>query len=215
MTRGALEHYPYVPACRRWVVPNPVVLPPGVTADRRGTRLVAVGRLVPQKGFDLLLEAFARIAATHRDWHLTIWGEGPERPALVAQRDALGLKDRVTLPGTSSTPGEWLTTADAFVLSSRYEGWGNVLAEAMAAGLPVVSFDCPFGPGDMITDGVDGLLVPDGDVDGLSAALSRLMSDGALRERLGEAARQSSRRHSGARIMTLWDGIIRQATKDE
>ena len=90
-----------------------------------------------------------------------------------------------------------------------------MLAEAMAAGLPVVSFDCPFGPGDMITDGVDGLLVPDGDVDGLSAALSRLMSDGALRERLGEAARQSSRRHSGARIMTLWDGIIRQATKDE
>ncbi|MDZ5697964.1 glycosyltransferase family 4 protein [Chelativorans sp. M5D2P16] len=214
MTRGALELFPCVPRERRWVVPNPVVLPSGVTACRSGGILVAVGRLVPQKGFDLLLEAFARIAAKHDNWHLTIWGEGPERPRLTAQRDALGLKGRVALPGVSSTPGQWLAAADAFVLSSRYEGWGNVLAEAMAAGLPSVSFDCPFGPEDMITDSVNGLLVPDGDVDALSTALSRLLSDEVLRKRLGEAARLSARRFSGERIMALWDDIVDCAVRE-
>ena len=87
-------------------------------------------------------------------------GRGTGTSSLVRLRVAVGLKDRVLLPGISERPGGWIEEADAFVLSSRYEGWGNVLLEAMASGLPVVSFDCHWGPSEMIQDGVDGLLVP-------------------------------------------------------
>ena len=86
---------------------------------------------------------------------------------LEAQRDRLGLEGRVEMPGVTAEPGAWIETADVFVLSSRYEGWGIVLLEAMTAGLPVVSFDCEWGPRDMVTDGHDGLLVKDGDVEHL------------------------------------------------
>ncbi|NJM31140.1 MAG: glycosyltransferase family 4 protein, partial [Rhizobiales bacterium] len=154
MTRGALEFIPEALRQRGWVIPNPVIHP-SVPARRPGKGvLTAVGRLVPQKGFDILLSAFAEIAPAFPEWKLVIWGDGPERANLEQIRDRLDLGRRVELPGLSARPGSWMETADAFVLSSRFEGWGNVLTEAMAAGLPVVSFDCPWGPRDMIEDGV-------------------------------------------------------------
>src|SRR3546814_10544152 len=104
--------------------------------------MAAVGRLVPQKGFDRLLDAFSRIATDHPDWTLVIWGEGPDRAALEEQRRRLGLDGRVEMPGVSKQPGVWIEQSDLFILSSRFEGWGLVLGEAMAAGLPVISFDC-------------------------------------------------------------------------
>ena len=108
----------------------------------------------------------------------------------------------------SERPGLWIETADAFVLSSRYEGWGIVLLEAMAAGLPVVSFDCRFGPSEMITHEEDGLLVPNGDIKALSEALSQLMDNEALRRSLGEAAAKSACRFSRERVMAGWDEVV-------
>lgn len=211
MTNGAMDLFPRRQRPRSWVIPNEANLPVDLHL-RRGQRiLAAVGRLVPQKGFDLLLEAFARIARAHPDWTLVIWGEGPERAALERQRCALALDSRVQFPGVSERPGGWIETADAFVLSSRYEGWGIVLVEAMAAGLPVVSFDCRFGPSDMVTHEEDGLLVPNGDVEALSTELSRLMGNEALCISLGQAAAKSARRFSRERVMARWDEVVSSA----
>jgi glycosyltransferase involved in cell wall biosynthesis len=210
MTEGARNYFPARVRARTWVIPNPVDRPTCFEPRREGRTLAAVGRLVPQKGFDLLLEAFAAVAPKHPEWKLLIWGEGPERAALEAQRDRLGLAGRVLMPGVSSAPGSWVGSADLFVLSSRYEGWGIVLLEAMAAGLPVVSFDCQWGPREMINDGLDGLIVPREDCPALASTLDRLMADAALRERIGAAAALSSRRFEPASILAQWEGVARE-----
>ncbi|MCA1369671.1 glycosyltransferase family 4 protein [Bradyrhizobium sp. BRP14] len=207
MTQGALDHFS--PKIRRIgrVIANPVDLPTD-WRDRRGKNiLAAVGRLTRQKGFDLLLEAFSKIASTYPEWQLVIWGEGDERRSLEALRDALGLQKRVDMPGVTERPGLWIETADVFVLSSRYEGWGIVLLEAMAAGLPVVSFECEWGPSVMITHESDGILVPSEDVEALAKALDRVLADRELRERLGARAEVSAQRYMPERILSEWDAL--------
>jgi glycosyltransferase involved in cell wall biosynthesis len=211
MTEGALGFFPPEMRERGRVIPNPVDLPANWRERRGGNVLAAVGRLVPQKGFDLLLQAFAEIAPRFSGWTLVIWGEGEERARLERQRDSLGLRDRVRFPGVSERPGVWVETADAFVLSSRYEGWGIVLLEAMAAGLPVVSFDCEWGPRDMVEDGVDGLLVPREDVTALARALAAVLGDPTLRARLGTTARASAQRFTPDKVAARWDEVVQDA----
>jgi glycosyltransferase involved in cell wall biosynthesis len=211
-SRGVLDSFPPRLRARGRVIPNPVDLTPAAT-PRRGTgRLVAVGRLVHQKGFDLLLQAFAAIAAAHPEWTLTIWGEGEQRAALEALCAHLALVGRVQLPGLTERPGQWVEEADVFVLSSRYESFGNVITEAMVAGLPVIAFDCPWGPRDILRDGEDGLLVPPEDVDALAAAMRRLIVDADLRRRLGAAAAHNVRRFARDAIIAEWDALVAEAT---
>jgi glycosyltransferase involved in cell wall biosynthesis len=213
MTKRAIDAIPANIRPVTSVIPNPVVLPEGWQVRRGSKRLVAVGRLVEQKGFDLLIEAFSRIAKELPDWRLVIWGEGPLRMDLERQRDKLGLGSRVSLPGVTTRPGLWVEDADVFVLSSRFEGWGIALTEAMAAGLPAVSFDCPFGPAEMITSGVDGILVPPEDVSALAEVLRTVMSDAAMRERLGNAGRESSRRFQAANVLAAWDDVVAETCR--
>ncbi|WP_246105260.1 glycosyltransferase family 4 protein [Rhodoligotrophos appendicifer] len=213
MTHGAMESFPPKQRRRSWVIPNQVNVPSDIVPKRSGRIIAAVGRLVPQKGFDLLLEAFGQVAPYHPKWSLTIWGEGPERINLTMLRDELGLSDRVRFAGVSERPGSWLETADVFVLSSRYEGWGIVLMEAMAAGLPVVSFDCKFGPREMISHGEDGLLVPAGNVTALAASLSHLLGDESLRRNLGMQAALSAKRFSSDTVMSAWDKVVDDAVR--
>jgi glycosyltransferase involved in cell wall biosynthesis len=209
MTRGAGSYFEAAPGRLDLVIPNHARFPEEARAfDPSGRHLVAVGRLVDQKGFDLLLQAFASLAPQFPDWRLTIWGEGPLRGALEAQRSALGLDDRVGLPGVTTEPGGWTADADIFVISSRYEGWGLVVGEAMAAGIPTVAFDCPWGPGEMIVDGRTGMLAPDQDVPGLTAALARLMADASLRKTVGEAGRESMKRFLPDAILEQWDDLV-------
>ncbi|MCF3641696.1 glycosyltransferase family 4 protein [Rhizobium sp. TRM95111] len=214
MTEGALAYFSPAMRRRSWVIPNAVDLPQGWSNRRGGNLLAAVGRLTHQKGFDLLLEAFAKIHRSFPEWKLVIWGEGEDRAKLEEKRRDLGLDERVDLPGITKAPGQWVETADVFVLSSRYEGWGIVLLEAMAASLPVVSFDCEWGPRSMVTDGVDGLLVPNGDVEALAGALTSMLSDAKLRERLGARAAASAERYTPKRVLAEWDAVIRQALDD-
>ncbi|BDU70056.1 glycosyl transferase [Geothrix oryzae] len=197
---------------RSRVIPNPVICAPvhAVPADtaRTGRTLVAVGRLVPQKGFDMLLKAFARLTPEHPDWKLVIWGEGPERPVLEQLRTELGLEECSTLPGNHPRIYEALAESDLFVLSSRFEGFPNALCEAMATGLPVVSFDCPSGPAQIIRPGLDGFLIPLGDQEALVQALGRLMADASLRASMGARAREVVDRFSLGQILGLWEACI-------
>ncbi|MBB4186305.1 glycosyltransferase family 4 protein [Sinorhizobium terangae] len=213
MTQGALDHFPARIRRNGWVIANFVDLPNGWQKRRGKNILTAVGRLTRQKGFDLLLEAFSKVAASHPEWKLVIWGEGDQRRSLEALRDALGLQERVEMPGLTKRPGLWIENADVFVLSSRYEGWGIVLLEAMAAGLPVVSYECDWGPRAMITHGSDGILVPREDVEALAESLERVMADRDLRERLGARAEASAKKYMPEQILAKWDGLVSCALK--
>ena len=186
-------------------IPNPVTELDGGVADGSAKVVVAAGRLNTQKGFDLLVEAWRPVATRHPDWTLRIYGSGPERAAL--ERAAAGLP--VELPGRTDALGAAMAAGSLFALSSRWEGFGLVLVEAMGKGLPVVSFDCPRGPSDIVSPGEDGLLVPPEDVPGLTAALLELIEDPPRRARMAAAARETARRYEPAAVVPHWDALLR------
>lgn len=206
----------FVPPQSVHVIPNPIsALPeevPVEPASARGSRCIsALGRLVPQKGFDNLLQAFAHCAEKHADWSLTIIGEGPDRTRLEALSAQLGIGDRVSMIGRLSNPFPILRQTDLFVLSSRYEGFPMALVEAMACRLPVISTNCPSGPRDIIRDGVDGILVPPDDVPALAHAMDCLMENPQERQRLSMRAAEVLERFGTERIMALWDDLVTHA----
>jgi glycosyltransferase involved in cell wall biosynthesis len=204
---------------------NPVVLPlpvgggvlvpdEWVSASRQ--IIVAAGRLGEEKGFNQLIEAFANLADSCPNWDLVILGEGELRNSLQEMRTERGLEERVHLPGQAGNLGDWYKRADLYVLSSRYEGFPNTLLEAMAHGLPVVSYDCKAGPRDIISNGFDGILVPpESGVAGLTEALGKLMKNAALREQMGKAAVDVGVRYSIERICKSWFDVLGIGVSDD
>lgn len=154
-------------------------------------QIIAIGRLAPQKGFDLLIDAFKLSGLAEIGWRLSILGEGAERRPLESLIAKNGLSGSVVLPGHQTEVGSYLAGASMFVLSSRYEGFPNALLEAMQAGCACISFACPSGPRDLIETMRTGLLVPVGDVEALANGMRRLAEDAPLRHRLGQAAQLS------------------------
>lgn len=211
------RHVRVIPNAATWPLPAqaPHLPLPSGSGERR--LLLAVGRLHAQKGFDILIPAFGRLARDLPDWHLVILGEGPDRKALEEQIAAIGLTDRVSLPGRAGNVAQWYEAADLYVMSSRFEGFPNTLAEAMAYGLPAVSFDCDTGPRDIIRHEVDGLLVPAGDAAALEAALRRLIVDPALRKRFAARAPEVRERFSLTSVSAQWEQLFRdmQAALDD
>lgn len=206
------------PGARVHVIANPLVYPlpqsqPRVDPDHivghARPLALAVGRLEKQKGFDLLIAAFQRLSRKYSTWDLAILGEGIERPQLERYIESLGLTDRIFFAGRAGNLADWYTRADFYVMSSRFEGFPNTLLEAMAYGLPAVSFDCQAGPRDIIRDGVDGLLVaPDAGVSGLSAAMERLMGNGELRRQMSDEAVSVRERFALEQIAAQWDVVL-------
>jgi GalNAc-alpha-(1->4)-GalNAc-alpha-(1->3)-diNAcBac-PP-undecaprenol alpha-1,4-N-acetyl-D-galactosaminyltransferase len=197
-----------------YVIPNAVDAPTGDWPARElrqstgSLQLAAIGRLAPQKGFDLLIDAFARAAEDKPNWSLCILGEGPERRRLEHQIHERGLDGRVRLCGWVPDPAAVLYNCDAFVLSSRFEGFPNALLEAMALGLPSIAVDCPSGPAGIIRHEVDGVLVPLGDVPALTAAIRRLLLDDQLRGRLGAEAARVVDRFGSERYFARWEAVL-------
>ncbi|GII62239.1 hypothetical protein Skr01_23240 [Sphaerisporangium krabiense] len=191
-------------------IPNAVEAGDGRHSSGRNPVVAAAGRLVAQKGFDMLIPAFAQVARRHPEWRLRVFGTGPKKAALAALIEEHGLGDHVTLMGRSTTLQDELADASVYALSSRFEGLPMVMIEAMTHALPVVAFDCPTGPADVLTHGRDGLLVPPGDVDALAAALDRLVADRDLRVRMGAAAAATAADYAPEVVMPLWEHLFEE-----
>lgn len=170
--------------------------------------IIAMGRLALEKGFDELIDAFSMISDRYPDWQLKILGEGPCRKPLEKQIAALNLTHRVELPGAIMNPDDYLKNAAFLVLSSHFEGFPNALCEAMALGIPCISYDCQFGPASLIESGVNGLLVEPRNKRKLSVAMERLIQNPEERKRLGENALLIRERLSLDKILTQWDHVL-------
>ena len=193
------------------VIPNGIGST-GLTGGPREPTVVGIGRLVPQKGFDILLKAFAHAIRLDPNWRLVLFGDGPERERLLALAEHLKIRDRVSFPGIVRDVQKELVKASIFVLSSRFEGFPNALLEAMSAGCGVISTDCPSGPAEILRSGVDGLLVPPNDAEALGAALSVLMHDPESRQKFGVRAREVTHRFSLTTEFESWDRILDQSS---
>jgi len=196
------------PGANLAVIPNGVPAAAGGRASLESPTIVAVGRLTHQKGFERLVEAFAEVAPVHPRWRLRICGAGPRRARLEQQIADLGLEGVVTLPGQLQQVERELHDASIFALSSRFEGLPMALIEAMSVGLPVVAFDCPTGPREVIEHGRSGLLVPEGDVSALALALLELIEDEPRRRALADGALARSRDFAIDAIAPRWSELI-------
>ncbi|MEV5328085.1 glycosyltransferase family 4 protein [Nonomuraea sp. NPDC052634] len=199
------ELVPGTPVVR---IPNAVSMDRRKHSDQSNPVVIAVGRLVPQKGFDMLIPAFAAAAAEHPGWKLRIFGTGPSKERLQERIDETGMRDRIKLMGRSNRIHEELAKASIYALSSRIEGLPMAMIEAMGHALPIVAFDCPTGPADVLTPGKDGILVPPRDVDALARSLSQVMGDRDLRLRLGAAAAETAHGYTPEVVMPLWEKLF-------
>ncbi len=201
------------------IIANPVPASPTRAKPDRPNgkgrlRLIAVGRFEPHKGFDRLIEAFARIAPSQPEWDLVILGEGPARASLEERVRQLGLERRIYLPGVVKDVFRELAASHLMAFPSRYEGFPNALAEGLAAGLPAIGQAGVSGVEDLIIDGKTGMLVdPRGDTEAWANALSALMGDAARRAELGVAARKHAAQWAPDKILGLWEAVLVEAAE--
>jgi glycosyltransferase involved in cell wall biosynthesis len=198
------------PGVRVTCIPNGVSDGGDVRSSNHNKVVIAAGRLAPQKGFDRLIPAWAQVARRHIDWELKIFGGGKLQGELEQQIDELGLRGSARLMGYTDKLPQAMAEASFYVMSSRFEGFPMVLLEAMRCGLPIVSYDCPNGPRDLITHGRDGFLVPNGDVDGLAAAMIEMIELGDARRSFGEAALQKSKQYEMPAIARRWEELLEE-----
>lgn len=193
-----------------YCVPNPLTCYPEKVKEhnRSHHRMICAGRLNPQKGFDLLIDAFTLVADKCPDWHIDIFGSGDEEEFLRQKLRDNQLEERIFIyPATDNIYLEF-QSSDFFVFSSRFEGWGLVLVEAMACGIPPVSFRCKYGPEDIITDGKDGLLAKDGDIYDLSDKILWMINHPKERIEMGQRARTSALRFNKEIVVQRWIEIF-------
>ena len=207
---------------KRAVIYNPIIIqnneardPLPLDVDFTKNWIVSMGRLNEQKGFDLLLKAFQKVAFEHPNWQLLILGKGELREQLEQIRDNLRLSGRVVFTGALENPFYVLKKAKLFVMASRHEGFPLALGEALACGLPVISTDCPSGPKEMIRHNVDGLLVANHDVSALATAIESLISNEQERQRLATKAPEVIERFGIDKIVKEWETLIQKLVAEK
>lgn len=196
------------------VIPNAAMHVSDAYSDVMNKRVIAVGRLDYQKGFDRLIQAWQLVQHTGKftDWKLDIFGQGEWQEMLQQMIDKAGLQDSLQIHQTTKQIGEEYVKSDLLVMSSNYEGFPMVMIEAMACGLPVVSFDYKCGPKDIIQTGINGLLVPNGDIQALAYAMMVMMSDEAYRKMLSQNARKVVDTYSEQAVMSQWIRLFTSIT---
>lgn len=196
------------------VIPNAAMHVSDAYSDVMNKRVIAVGRLDYQKGFDRLIQAWELVQYTGKftDWKLDIFGQGEWREMLQQMIDKAELQDTVRLNKPTKQIGEEYVKSDLLVMSSNYEGFPMVMIEAMACGLPVVSFDYKCGPKDIIQTGINGLLVPNGDIQALADAMMKVMEDEAYRKMLSLNARKVVDTYSEQAVMAQWIRLFTSIT---
>jgi len=209
-----VEHYPAYLRSRMVVIPNPVFAAERhaePAASKTQHTLLSVGRLSYQKNYSALIRAFAGVAGAFPDWRLRIVGEGEERPALETLVAELEMQDRVSMPGASRDIAPEYRAADLFCLSSRWEGFPNTLAEAMAHGLPVIAFAGCAGPGELIEPGQNGLLAEgNGNPNALAATLTALMGNAEVRGHMGSRATELVGKYEPNKLYDRWERLFRR-----
>lgn len=198
-------HFPRNPRYR--VMPNPLTIPyePEKNDDARRQKIVlSAGRLATEKNFPGLIRAWAQVAPQAPGWKLRILGQGSEKQHILAEAQRLGVADSVELPGPSTQVASEMRQASIFALASHVEGWALVLTEAAACGLPLVSYDTPYGPSDIITDGHNGILVTYDDEPAMAAALLRLIRNKDERQAMGRQASIMAQQYLPATIARRW-----------
>lgn len=196
------------------VIPNPMSFVSSSFSTCINHDVIAAGRYVYQKGFDMLISAWQEVTSMYPDWKLHIWGEGMLRDQLQKQIDAASIGNTCFLEGRSDDIAEKYVESSIFVLSSRFEGFGMVLIEAMACGIPVVSFTCPCGPRDIIQDGVNGLWVENGNVHELSRKIIYLIEHEDLRRRMGQNSAESISPYQIEKIALQWKELFEKLHKE-
>lgn len=197
------------------VIPNASLFMSERYSDLSTKRVIAVGRLDYQKGFDRLIKAWDIISHTGRfhDWRLDIYGQGEWYEMLQAMIEERGLNNSVALNKPTNNIGEEYVNSSLIVMSSNYEGFGMVLVEAMSCGVPAVAFDCQCGPKDIVRHGERGLIVENGDIEGLADAMMKIMGDEGLRKRMGENAKKVVETYSEERVMGLWVNLFEEISR--
>ena len=197
------------------VIYNPLNTRPLRCSSLTDRKVVAIGRLTKQKNFPSLIRSYAVVANRFPDWNLDIYGDGSEKQFLTRLVSDLSMNDSIHLCGSTSDAFEALLQASVFVLSSRFEGMPNAMLEAISCGIPVVSYSCPCGPKDIITDGVNGFLVPEGDEQMMAERICWLIEHEEERKRMGRAAFERSKDFSIERIVQMWMSLFEELIIDK
>ncbi|CUP95768.1 glycosyl transferase family protein [Bacteroides thetaiotaomicron] len=196
------------------VIPNSLPFYPEASSTCETKKIISVGRLDEQKGYDMLIDAWETVHKQHPDWKIIIYGNGELHDILKYAIIQKHLEDSFILHEPVKDIMNQYLDSSIYVMSSRFEGFGMVLAEAMACGVPCISFDCPYGPSDIIKDYVDGLMVENGNVVQLAQKISELIEQEAIRKRMGQQAKLNIKRYSRENIMQKWCDLFEQLKKE-
>ena len=194
-------------------IPNSISYLPCLRAPLENKNVIAIGRLDYQKGFDTLVEIWSKISTRFSDWKLDIYGDGPDRQKLIKQIDSLKLNESITIHPPQKDIENKLLNSSIFVLTSRFEGLPMVLLEALSVGVPSVVFDCKCGPKDVISDGVDGFICQQSNVELFVKKMETLMDDANLRIQMGKNAKQKGAKYSHENISKIWDRLFKELVR--